>query len=463
MREPINCTGLELSTYLAVLAEGYLPTFYLDINLSAPSRSMVIASKSYQQGKKTVHFLGFQFSMTLQNLTVSHGEESLMSSRVDSLAKTSHALEKVKESTGIDQASGTKCSVSFAKFDPDTFTLKTAQCSWLEDSMSSYVDLPTAGTMSSGQLFQQVPLAHDINATGFGFLPDGETFFHTPNTSRLDGGSNSRKALKKRQMWLTPTATAISERSEESMTNRINYRKSIGRKSVPPGCLAEQVMFSDEEICVDMANQVSNLDNWNIFPTPKATDGDKGTRTLDGAIKEFERGKNVDLGMVVKMWPTPRAANPGSRVNGNGGKILSEEVLIAEGIRDRGEYVAKFPTPVASMHKGSSENALKRKDGKDRTNDRLDHFVGDTAAARLNPEWVESYLMLWPRAWTALEPLPEGAFYSMQPHDEPEDLPRVTSNCPNRAARLRAIGNGQVPMCAATAFKQLKERLHDEN
>ena len=29
---------------------------------------------------------------------------------------------------------------------------------------------------------------------------------------------------------------------------------------------------------------------------------------------------------VAKMWPTPRAANPGSRPNGKGGKVLAEEV-----------------------------------------------------------------------------------------------------------------------------------------
>jgi hypothetical protein len=38
--------------------------------------------------------------------------------------------------------------------------------------------------------------------------PDGETFFHTPNTTGLDGGSNSRKALKKRvEKWPTPRAS----------------------------------------------------------------------------------------------------------------------------------------------------------------------------------------------------------------------------------------------------------------
>lgn len=41
-------------------------------------------------------------------------------------------------------------------------------------------------------------------------------------------------------------------------------------------------------------------------------------------------------------WPTPRAATPGSRPNGKGGKVLAEEVEIAEGIRQRNTL---WPTP----------------------------------------------------------------------------------------------------------------------
>ena len=42
-----------------------------------------------------------------------------------------------------------------------------------------------------------------------------------------------------------------------------------------------------------------------------------------------------------KVWPTPRASNPGSRPNGKGGKVLSEEVMIEEGLRQRGKKLWK--------------------------------------------------------------------------------------------------------------------------
>jgi len=66
---------------------------------------------------------------------------------------------------------------------------------------------------------------------------------------------------------------------------------------------------------------------------------------------------------------------------------------------------ASFPTPTVSMRKGSSSGSLIRKDGRSRTNDRLDYRIeGAGRTGRLNPGWVE-WLMGWPIGWTALEPL----------------------------------------------------------
>ncbi len=39
-----------------------------------------------------------------------------------------------------------------------------------------------------------------------------------------------------------------------------------------------------------------------FLPTAKASDGDKGTRTKEGAMREFKRGKNRDLGMFSIVY-----------------------------------------------------------------------------------------------------------------------------------------------------------------
>ena len=71
----------------------------------------------------------------------------------------------------------------------------------------------------------------------------------------------------------------------------------------------------------------------------------------------------------------------------------------------------KWPTPVASMSKGSSMASLTRKSGVDRSNDRLDHAVMASDGGHLNPEWTE-WLMGWPIGWTDLKPLEMDKFQS---------------------------------------------------
>ena len=92
------------------------------------------------------------------------------------------------------------------------------------------------------------------------------------------------------------------------------------------------------------------------WPTPQARDWKNGH-----GPRYINKERSNDLNDAVDynenynpIWPTPRAANPGSRVNGKGGKILNEEVLIKEGLKERGEYANKpeWPTPTSSEKSG---------------------------------------------------------------------------------------------------------------
>ena len=66
---------------------------------------------------------------------------------------------------------------------------------------------------------------------------------------------------------------------------------------------------------------------------------------------------------------------------------------------------------------------------------------------QLNPDWVE-WLMGWPVGWTDIErDLCDWRDLSV----EPEDISIATTRRDNRPARIKAIGNGQVPLCAAVA------------
>ena len=160
----------------------------------------------------------------------------------------------------------------------------------------------------------------------------------------------------------------------------------------------------------------------HLWPTPRASEAGPD-------FAKLSRSKTgISLQTAVAMWPTPRAANPGSRPNGKGGKILSEEVAIAEGLRERGQKM--WPTPHGMSKDGKSNgpsgnelgNAVNRSmyptprttglDGGSNSNTFVkefplpfDQFTPDSqkhdprVGGSLNPTWVE-WLMGWPLGWT---------------------------------------------------------------
>ena len=118
-----------------------------------------------------------------------------------------------------------------AKLDPNTLLWKIPQCSLLEDLEQSLEIWPNWGSMRNGVCWEQMRLVQTINENEFG-------------------------------LWLTPTATAISGRSPKAMEYRTKQRESQGHKTVQPGNLAEQVMYSGKMPCKDMKNPT--------WPTPVA-------------------------------------------------------------------------------------------------------------------------------------------------------------------------------------------------
>ena len=116
----------------------------------------------------------------------------------------------------------------------------------------------------------------------------------------------------------------------------------------------------------------------------------------------FRRPPSAPLtrGTESSWWPTPRATM------WHGGDILAQINGTPSAMR-RFPSGARtmWPTPVVAMHKGSSLNAMTRKTGASRANDRLDYATeeGIVANGRLNPQWVE-WLMGFPSEWTVSRP-----------------------------------------------------------
>ena len=98
-----------------------------------------------------------------------------------------------------------------------------------------------------------------------------------------------------------------------------------------------------------------------LWPTPRASDGPKGSRSMEGAMAELERTGSPDLPTAVKMWPTPSASDD----------------------RDRG---CLKTLAIKRRHEAGKQLMLS--------------MVVSEESGQLNPQWVE-WLMGFPPGWTA--------------------------------------------------------------
>jgi hypothetical protein len=193
-------------------------------------------------------------------------------------------------------------------------------------------------------------------------------------------------------LWLTPTATDMSVRSEEAMEKRKEYRSKIGRKTVPPGSLSEQVMYGKPIV--------------NMYPTPRAADVEGGAVKnvqLENGHFFRENKKGVRWGVklrdAVEMYPTPTRGMYKQDVKDNG--------EYARSIKEKGHqimlpaFMKLYPTPTTRDHKDSTLSPAY----KNRNSDSLPvkMMKEGKPGGRLNPNFVE-FLMGYPMNWTKIDP-----------------------------------------------------------
>jgi hypothetical protein len=183
-----------------------------------------------QPDKMTAFSRVSRFGMTFRPLTADRGEELLTLYRAGFHARTFQSLVRETGLTENDQDSGEKWRGWLAKFDPDTFTLRTAQCSLLEEEPESLQTLPRSGMTRSGMLWARQTLVHRTSETESGL-------WRTPQAQEgMRGAYQSREAMdayikkghqislsnqvKHPHLWPTPTAHNAKETNAPSEQNR---------------------------------------------------------------------------------------------------------------------------------------------------------------------------------------------------------------------------------------------------
>jgi hypothetical protein len=236
------------------LVEEYLPESCLDGAQSAPLNGSRIQQAYCAPDKMTVFLRLSQFGMTYKPLTENLGKELLTLYLAGFRAKTSVPQEKAQALTENEAECGEKWHGSFTKYDPDTHSWKTHQCSLLGDLDEFSETWPQWGLMRNGECWEQRTLEQITNGTEFGLSVN----IHPPPPT-----------------WPTPTAHMSKE------TNAPSEHK----RNTPT--LTAQV-------------------NW---PTPNASDyRDRGNMSNPCVQKRMDVGKQLGLSMVVH--PTSGKLNP---------------------------------------------------------------------------------------------------------------------------------------------------------
>lgn len=234
------------------------------IPASALSSGMPTRGAFFCLDNATGCYRGSPSGMMSRRSTASRGAGAWMSLRAAFRVRTYPQRAKALESTEIGRECGGTWPASLARYDRDSRSWKTAQCSLLGDSESFSATWPRWGTMRSGVC---------------GELP-------TLGRRTEDNESGS----------LLPTPRAADHKGART----------------PTDCTARRVESGE-----------ANLSEWvqesrRMWPTPVA-DGDRRTNYAQGG---------TSLGYAVRMWPTPCAseARQGFQ-NRQNGKKGSQESL----------------------------------------------------------------------------------------------------------------------------------------
>ena len=379
------------------------------------------------------------------------------------LAKIFHAREKARAYAAREADFGRSLRVSFAKFDPATYSWKIPRFLFQGDWATFSPTWPRYGMMVRGECYPLQPWVADTGATAFGELSaagiesaeesaTGPTVTVHGNGNRSEYGGKSGDGLDtavKRAGAVsatgpTPTCAGLDggSNSRKAARARGRYIEGAGAKSAP-------------------------------WPTPTVHDKIRGQVAAHGREKRQGYGTQGNLNDAVVRraesapWPTPKArdCDPTSRNQ----KPRDDLKCAVEMGRTKSHT---YPTIGTKTMGGCSGSFAKLKEleeiGRQTPEERRamsSHLTGGKDPERadcgmLNPDWVE-WLMDWPIWWTDVDfRNTDGGrcrFVWLDPADDPADWPtplmeRITRRKTNRVNRIETLGNGQVPLCAAVAF-----------
>lgn len=240
--------------YSQALAEEYSEDIYSDGEPCAQLNVMATQRPFWRNDKMMDSSRLSRFGLTLKLLRVGPGLELLTSFLAAFPARTFHSPEKVKGSKENAADYGKSLPGLLAKYDRGTHSLKTAQLSLIEDSMSCSVTLPKSGTMRNGCVYQQQTVELTTSEIEFGFLPTPTTNEGNRNKSANAGAAirPSLGMIAKRNLWPTPLASDGTKGSQGPNSRQTNLSLHVKLFPTPTASMIsagdlEQARFTSKK------------------------------------------------------------------------------------------------------------------------------------------------------------------------------------------------------------------------
>lgn len=418
----------------------------------------------FWRNDKTMEFSNLsRFGLTCAVLTESCGEELLTWFRAGFLARTLALPERASASQAHARECGLKWRASLAKYDPASHSWKTAQLSLLADSELSSLTWPRSGMTAGGECWELSMLEPIISETGSGLSLPTPSASHceTRPAKTWNQKSQSGRSLgcmAATGMWPTPTcpnggrsvAHVTDWRSERTAYSakgkkvQIDLAAAVRRWPTPTAHNAKETNApsESERNTPTLAAQAGGALNptWVelLMGWPK---GWTDVQTLDrGEIHEWEKGFS---GQNVRDVRDRIQSQANAEREVAGREAVSGSEALQLGMREYQE-----DTEAAELFVAGEEVSQKRMRGV-RVHEKA-------CGASLRPKSDEQRSVQSSDALQSLSRLL--AYYGQEAWQSgrwEDAVPRVAKDVAHRVDRLKAIGNGQVPLCAATAFRLL--------
>ena len=299
--------------YLRELGGEFLEDICSGGELLQPLKSRITHAEFYCNGKLMDSYLDSLCGTMLEPLMENLGVEKSMSSAVDFPVKTSAQQEKEQVSEESGQVCGEKWHGLLARYDLNSHSWKTVQCSLFEDLELSLETFPKWGTTVNGELYLQQTLVQTTNVNEFGLWPTPNTleglkpkkierimeYNQKARPGRSYASMNLREQVVygKQSIWPTPATKGYGHAAEGMVGNLIEKIK----QGVITKLEAEQMLSLPK---------LENHRTWKKkFPTPQASDNrDRGNMSNPSIQRRIEIGKQVMLSQSVD--PTSGQLNP---------------------------------------------------------------------------------------------------------------------------------------------------------